>query len=283
MADTVTWMVETGVDEEPENRLIASLEAMGGVEVQVRKLIPFGEGLQPGPKTPPPDGPVVYHGCLQGAKWVQENTDWTPGAIANNPAFRCRSYYPVFREFLLNRRHLFLPFGSLEERKDDLFDWLGAEDCIFVRPDDNDKPFTGQLVKRESWDEDIKLMGFYKERVHPDTLVVVTEPRNIIKEWRFFIRGTEVLTGSVYRKGPHTSVREVVTKPDMGAVLAAKAAYHAVQVGYDPDPLWVMDICETTQREIKLLEVGGFSCAGVYACDTDIIAEAATDAARRQP
>jgi len=277
----VTWMVETGLDPEAEERLLDSLAILPNVEVQVRKLVPFGEGLQPGPGTEP-EGPIVFHGSLQGAKWVQENTDWRPGAIANNPRLRCSSYYPVFGEHLLNRRHLFLPFGCMEAMKDDLFEWLGEADCIFVRPDANDKPFTGQLVRREKWDEDMQLIGFYKERVRPDTMCVVAAPQNVGKEWRFFVKGREVLTGSVYRKGPYTPVREVV---DMDTapwpwILAEELANHAVNGGYQPDPIWVLDLCMDADDQLRLLEVGSFSCAGIYDCDTDVIARAVTEIAR---
>jgi len=281
MTDAVTWMVETGLDPDSENRLLASLEALGGVEVRLRKGIPFGQGLNPGPKKPPREGPVIYHGSLNGAAWVQANTDWSPGAIANNAAFRCRSYYPAFGDYLLNSRHVFLPFGSLETMKNDLFDLLGADDCIFIRPDNNDKPFTGKLVKREEWAEDMKLLGFY-DVVTPDLMVVVARPQNVTDECRFFIQGGRVLTGSLYRKNVYTQQHQTLTFRDGGALwdMAESLAKHAVEVGYNPDPIWVMDLCRGTNGLIRLLEVGGFCGAGLYACDTDIIAEAATELAR---
>ena|GEM_PF-3353154 len=279
MIEYVTWMVETGLDPEAEERLLDSLAILPNVEVQVRKLVPFGEGLQPGPGTEP-EGPIVFHGSLQGAKWVQENTTWRPGAIANNPKLRCQSYYHVFNEYLLNRRHLFLPFGCFEERKEDLFDWLGEDDCIFVRPDANDKPFTGQLVKRETWDEDLKQIGFYDEVVTPETLCVVCAPQNIREEYRFFIRDGEVLTGSLYRKNAHTSQYTAVSAVSEPWAMAKLMAARAKRVGFEPDPIWVLDLCKDAQKRTRVLEVGSFSCAGLYDCNTDILARVVTEIAR---
>lgn len=279
MTETVTWMVETGLDEENEKRLLASLNAMNGVEVQIRKLVPFGEGLQPGPSKEP-EGPIVFHGSLQGAKWVQENTRWRPGAIANNPRLRCQSYYHVFNEYLLNRRHLFLPFGCFEDRKEDLFDWLGEDDCIFVRPDANDKPFTGQLVTRKTWAEDLEMIGFYDDVVTPETLCVVCAPQNIREEYRFFIQDGEVLTGSMYRKSAYTSEYTAVSEVAEPWAMAKLMAGLAKRKGYEPDPIWVLDMCKDAQRRTRVLEVGSFSCAGLYDCDTDILARVVTEIAR---
>jgi len=280
MTTPVRWAVETGLDEAAENRLLASLEALDGVEVQIRKLIPFGQGLNPGSAGSGGDTPTVFHGSLQGAKWVQENTDWWPGAIANNPRLRCSSYYQVFNEYLFNRRHLFLPFGCFEDRKEDLFDWVGEDDCIFVRPDSNDKPFTGQLVKRETWDEDLKLIGFYDEVVTPETMCVVCAPQNVKEEYRFFVRDGDVLTGSLYRKGPYTSEYTEVTEADAPWEMAKRMAITAKNKGYNPDPVWVIDLCKDAQGEFRVLEVGSFSCAGIYACNTDILARVVTEVAR---
>ncbi|MEM7317124.1 MAG: hypothetical protein AAF497_28655, partial [Planctomycetota bacterium] len=44
-------------------------------------------------------------------------------------------------------------------------------------------------------------------------------------------------------------------------------------MGYSPDPVWIIDICQTSDGEYHLLEIGGFSFADLYSCDkTDIVA-----------
>ena len=279
MTDNVRWVVETGLDVDAENRLLGSLNGMNGIEVVVRKNIPLGQGLNPGAAGSGGDLPIVFHGSLQGAKWVQENTDWEPGAIANNDAFRCRSYYPIFGKHLLNRRHLFMPFGCLEERRDDLFKWLGEDDCIFVRPDNNDKPFAGQLVRREKWDEDMALVGFY-DSVTPDLMVVVAEPQNITHEYRFFVHDGEVLTGSMYRESAYTMGTREARDVEEPWAMARIFAQRAKGLGYNPDPIWSLDVCKDAENQTRILEVGSFSCAGIYECDTDILAKAATKIAR---
>jgi hypothetical protein len=48
---------------------------------------------------------------------------------------------------------------------------------------------------------------------------------------------------------------------------------------YQPDPVWIMDICRTAGGSIHLLEIGGFSFANLYACDKGAIVAAVSQAA----
>jgi hypothetical protein len=261
----VTWVVETGIEPAYEKVLLKSIQKTGS-KAFVRKVLPFGEGM-----LDPPDlsGHVVFHGSLQGAQWVREHTDWKPGAIENTSQLECRYYYPRLGPRLLNREHTFLPFGCLEERKDDLFRWLGEADCIFLRPDSNRKPFSGQIIRKEQWNEDIGLASFYG--VDPEVMVVVARPQVVRAEWRFFVCRGQVVTGSCYRRGDQR-VRKRADEKRMD--VARNMLAFALSQGYDPDPVWVLDICEDGAGEYRILEVGGFSSAGLYACNTHLLVQA---------
>jgi hypothetical protein len=48
---------------------------------------------------------------------------------------------------------------------------------------------------------------------------------------------------------------------------------------YQPDPAWVLDICRTATGDYRLLEIGGFSFADLYACDKNDVVAAVSAAA----
>jgi hypothetical protein len=52
-------------------------------------------------------------------------------------------------------------------------------------------------------------------------------------------------------------------------------------VSWRPDPVLVMDLCESDGK-IYLLELNSFSCSGLYACDLDAVVEAASKIARSE-
>jgi len=189
---TVTWVIETGIEPDYEQRLIASVK-VAGLPFHERKMLPFGEGMKP----PIIEGPVIFHGSLQGAAWIREHLPWTPGAIEHPHAFFCRYYYPRLQGFLLNEEHLFMPFGELQGRREFLMEVLGDDGCLFMRPDSHRKTFTGTLVNTETWERDIELLGFYD--VPPEEMVVVCRPQNVNEEYRFWVVDGKLVTGSRYR------------------------------------------------------------------------------------
>ncbi len=58
-------------------------------------------------------------------------------------------------------------------------------------------------------------------------------------------------------------------------------AKSVLQIDYQPESVWVLDVCKTNDNQYHLLEIGGFSFAGLYACDKDAIVEAVSAAALR--
>lgn len=213
----------------------------------------------------PPNDCVITYACLDVAKYIRRNTNWIPGVYYTPERYNCTSYYPVFGEYLLNSNYIMLPFGELIRRKEYLYEKLGQDRCVFIRPNRGDKIFTGQVVEKEYFEKDVGYFGFYD--VAPDELVVVAEPYNIEAEWRLIIVNNKPITASLYKE--NNIVGSEPGCPPQVYTLANKLA-----LMYSPDTAWVMDICRTKGGEYKLLEIGCFSCAGLYQCDrNDIVRE----------
>ena len=217
---------------------------------------------------------VVFYGSLETAKNVIKTRPWIPGAFYTPENYRCCKYYPVFGKYLLNGdRYGIYPYGELLRMKDLIFEAFGEDRAIFIRPDDGEKSFTGQLILKENYEKDVGFCGFYG--INPEALVVVSAPKNIVAEWRFFIGEGKVIAGSLY-KNWSGSVR--VPEVEEGA----RAFADSVCGLYSPDGMWVLDICKVASRNYYVLEIGCMSCAGIYACDTDKIAEVATRVAIKE-
>jgi hypothetical protein len=260
----ITWAIETGIETEYEMKLVESAKKFG-CNVYSPSFIPFGVGLAD--PLLEVEGRIIFHGSLQGAKHAREDHGWE--VHENAEELCCKYYYPRLIGKILNTPHTFIPYGCLNLVKEGLFKSFGQEDCIFVRPDSNRKIFTGTLVKREFWKERVELIGFYE--VKPEELCVVAPPVNIEKEWRFFVSNGKIITGSLYRDGSR-SVRVLANEADTAS--AKELLDYCTEQGYNPDSIWVMDMCETRAGRRCILEVGSFSSSGLYACDTDKIVEA---------
>jgi hypothetical protein len=209
---------------------------------------------------------VVFHGSIEMATRLTEMCPWRPAVYCNWTNFECSTYYCHFGQYLLNDDYVMLPFGELRRRREFLFESFGRDGAIFVRPNSCRKSFTGQLAHGDTFDKDVEFMAFYD--VPPETIVVVSSPKEISREWRFLVAAGRVVACSLYKTGGKLAKRADVES-------AAQALANELAAGdFQPDRAWVLDICETAAGDFRLLEIGSFSCAELYACDLAAVVSA---------
>ncbi|MFO0924893.1 MAG: ATP-grasp domain-containing protein [Pirellulales bacterium] len=195
------------------------------------------------------------------------------GVFATVEHFFCSYYYAHLGKYLLNRDYIMIPFAEIPRCQDFLFQSLGRSDRLFVRPDSPLKLFTGMTISRSTFERDIQFMGFYD--FPREALVVVSSPKTIVAEWRYVIADRRVVAGSQYMDGSTLIARST---EDSRALAFAQSV---LESGFEPDPVWVLDVCKTDDGQYHLLEIGGFSFAGLYACDKEaIVGEVSKVAAR---
>ena len=209
---------------------------------------------------------VVVHGDLDLVRRVQNDRLWVPGAFATVSHYFCSYYYPRLAPYLLNKKYLMLPYGDVPRQQSLLYEVLGRHETLFIRPDSPLKLFTGQTIARADFDKEYEFIGF--NEFPAETLVVVSQPQELVSEWRYVIARDRVVTGSQYKLNG-----KLVSSPavDAGALAFAETI---VATGYAPDPVWVLDIGMISDGSYHIVETGGFSFAGLYACDKDLVVEA---------
>lgn len=208
----------------------------------------------------PVDSCVVVSGDLDMVERVRDADIWHPGVFADIEKYFCTAYYPELGRYLLNSNYVMLPLGEISRRRDFLFETVGQADRLFIRPDSPLKTFTGDVVSRDSLDHDLEYFAF--RDAGPDHLVVVSTPAEIQSEWRFIVVDGQVITGSLYKRED-----DLVAEPVNDGEAFSYAQSVCNETGYSPERVWVLDICQTTNGMFHVLEVGGFSLAGLYACD----------------
>jgi hypothetical protein len=220
----------------------------------------------------PKDVCVVSHGDIELVTRIHRDKRWTPGAFCTVENFHCSNYLCHFGQFWVNSDYVMLPFGELSRQRDFLFDSLGKDNRLFIRPDSPLKLFTGQVATRDKFDADLEFMGFYE--FPASELVIVSSPKTIEKEWRFVVASGIVSAGCLYQTGT-----EQTYHPEYDPVafdLASTIAAHC----YQPDPVWIVDICKTSGNEYHLLEIGGFSFSDLYACNKTDVVSAVSEVAK---
>lgn len=262
------WVIEKDIFQENLARLTKVLDKRGIPHVQAT-YVPFAsaielDGVQP-------DGrPYFVYGSLQLNRALQRNRipGWESGALmfCNLPAFECTRYFPCFGEHIVQKDYVMLPLGEMDRRKEFLFDTLGSNGCLFVRPNDGFKSFCGQVISEDTWTRDMNTLKLYD--AFPETLCIVARPQNILREWRLVIAEQDdfqvVVAHSQYKHNDQLTILQETPKEVL------TYAESLLNSGYEPDSMWTMDIAETADG-LGLLEVGSLSAAGWYDCDLDAI------------
>ena len=263
----ITWIVETNVffgDYDQELKIVDTIKKLG------IKVIPVGwQMIYNEDQIPFQTGPCVFLGSLQLAKKLRSRIDLCESIWCDLKQFDCIKYYPHLREHLLNQDYVILPFGVLPHKKDLLYNALGESNALFIRPCRGDKIFGGKLVYKEHFDKDVEYFGFYDD--DPENLVLIARPQNIVNEWRFFVVGKKVITGSQYYDHRELSYTRVI---ESDPIFSLAQKYAEI---WQPEEMFTIDLCETKDGQIKILEIGAFSCSGQYDCDIEKIVLSATE------
>jgi hypothetical protein len=140
-----------------------------------------------------------------------------------------------------------------------------------VRPDSPLKLFTGQTISLDEFDKDYEFLGF--NAFPPETLIVVSSAQDLVCEWRFVVVQNRVVAGSQYKEG-----QQIVSLPvnENAAIAFAK---QVVASGFSPDPVWVLDVGRLSDGSYHVIEAGGSSFSGLYACNKEDVVREVTKVA----
>lgn len=145
---------------------------------------------------------------------------------------------------------------------------------IFIRPDLDLKHFSGQVINSiecADWLKDAMSLpeesGTYA--MTKDMKVCISEPVNIDAEWRYFVVGGKIVSGSMYRRG-----KQLYKKRELDEKVLTEAQTFAD--GWLPDECCVMDLA-LVNGEVKIVEFNCINASGFYDNDVDAVFKALWD------
>ena len=133
----------------------------------------------------------------------------------------------------------------------------------FTRPSNDDKRYAGIVMKAGEiidWFNDMMSVPEGSYRAEPDVKVVLDQPKKILAEWRWFIVGGKIVSGSMYRA--HDQMR-LIRETDQQVIDEAQGIADI----WLPCDCVVMDTALTFQG-VKVIEFNCINSSGFY--DNDI-------------
>ena len=255
------WVLQNNLFQEAEwDNLVRALERRD-IPYSVHKVVPFIGELEPDLYLP--DREAICFGSYA-MRHVAKRKGWKPGVYDLEP-YDHEEQMRHWGRHMLNADAYVLPFSAVR-----------LERPMFVRPTTDCKYFTGAVFQPEEfrdWQHKVvDLHEDYGDSLTGDTSVMVCEPKNVAVEVRFWIVDEKPITASVYKRGGRVIYDSVV---DQRFWTLAWALVTPISVDkWNPVRAFVVDICETGDGELKVVEINTINAAGFYAGDVAKIVEA---------
>lgn len=129
----------------------------------------------------------------------------------------------------------------------------------FIKPSSDTKAFNGGVIEaNETIEEYINRTP--RQSYWMQEIALISELKEIDKEYRFFVLKDQVLTGSMYMDNKVVTVSSNVPHD-----VWQKAEEYAKL--YMPSELFGMDIAVMKNGEYRIMEYNPFNCCGIYDCD----------------
>lgn len=264
------WLIEAGVYGAEAEPLAAEVRRQG----MTTEVVPFtaltkDAALVSGDRRLGDGDCVIGYGTFPFARQIQLHRGWVPGAWCNQENLNCTSWFAHFGKYLLNQDYLVMPGVEAIRQQDWIYHVLGRDGQVFVRPAGCQKLFTGRCVAKAGF-----ATALAPTRYDTATLVVVSSPSALGREWRLVIAEDRVIAASQYcDQGRKALARGC---PDE-VVAFAEAAL--TDVSWRPDPVFMMDLCES-RGALWLVELSAFSTSWLYECDLALVVPTVSDVAR---
>lgn len=252
------WLLQEFVDT---HKLAEALDRLR-IGYSWHKVVPFVADLIPEPDVPDPNSVVMFGSY---SLWrFAELRGYKPGVFKLRPFVHEEAWHP----YLLNGADA--NFLTLRDIPGNLPDdgrlW-------FLRPVDDSKEEPGNV---KSTSEIIRLaenvLALNEDDIphgslRHDTLLMLTQPVQIQREWRLWVVDGKIVTWSLYKEGSRVLYRHEIDED------ALRFAQEMVDLNAGYARAFVLDVCRTPDG-LKMLETNCINAAGFYAADLVSLAAA---------
>ena len=202
---------------------------------------------------------------------VAKRYGWVPG-VFKNENFDMRVFHKMWGTEMLNFDGQFHKLGEVPS----------FEGARFIRPVHDTKSFTGQLINGdefEKWRQQLYELRHEYTTLDLNTEVMVATPKKLVNEARFFVVDKEVISGSTYRVGGRVLYKHIDRNFPLGIPLLEYAERHCVAstselMPWTPAEAFVLDVGQTDEGKLKIIEVNCLNTSGFYDNDMTAVVKA---------
>lgn len=255
----IHWIVQNNLIREKTLKAVTGALSHEGISFSEVKSIPFSDELPELNQT----GEInVFYGSTTLVMNAFRRFGSGKGIFYDPDRFNMQRFLMEWGSKMLNHDAKVLTFAQVVALNEP------DESLWFVRPVEDDKSFSGRIM---AFEEIRMLEAGLKDSNNPylgeETLVVISSPKTIDKEWRLFVVDRQIISVCRYAMNGELNV----DKDDYPQELAEFAQTCINQ--YLPDTAFVMDIALSNNR-YAIIECNCFNDSGFYDHDIPAILKA---------
>lgn len=258
------WILQSNLyHEEGMVELLATLERYSIPHSQ-HKVVPFVGELEPDIDV---SGSVICFGSYA-MRHIAKKKGWSPG-VFDLEGVDFDVQYNHWGTLMLNADARVMRFADVS---------LPVGECRFIRPVEDLKTFAGALFDAEefqAWQHKVvNLKEDDGSTLTADTKVLVAYPKQIQREFRFWVVNGRVVTGCQYKAGSRVLYDTLVeTGAEWLASWIADTSGFALNGGWQPAKAYVLDIARIGY-DYKIVEINTINAAGLYKANVPKLVEA---------
>jgi len=237
----LTWAIQKYLSDADAEKMISACHSNGNPVIEIEDLKK--------PLDIPSDSPTMFYGSLGLTIPAKLKDKWNPGVVINDK-FDYEVWHNNWGANCLNEGAVFTIEKYCEHQ------WF-AEEFKFIRPCLDNKLFTGAVMSYQEFCD----WAFVFTMIAPEALqarIVVSDLKKVTEEWRVFMVGSSVSTGSLYQ-------RDNVAKQEPLPQEVITFAEEIAKV-WTPAHIFTLDIGRH-DGHLRVIETGSFNSAGLYGSD----------------
>jgi len=235
-------LIRTSVFNEIKNALLAD-----GISFEEVKVIPFSNEL---PTIGKPDSFNIYYGSTTLILNAYSNEQTKKGIFYDKELFSFKTYFDKWQSNMLNFDSEILTLNQIVKSI--------TQGQWFLRPIYDDKSFSGRVMSFEEIIEfESKLSDSNNPYLDENTLVAISKPKTIAKEWRHFIVNKQIVSSSRYAELGKVSKSSQDVPSDLLEFVKNRCEE------YVPNDIFVMDTA-LHNNTYKIVECNCFNDTGFY-------------------
>jgi hypothetical protein len=247
-----TWVVQSNLPGSDTLRLLRRACDDIGFAVHEVSITP----RQPSLPIDLPAAPLIVHGATTLVTLASADRRFLHGVFCDLHEFTHSAYQREFGTAYLNHAAELVTWDQAIAK-------LNAGESFFVKPPDDLKAFTGFVATKLALQKKLETLS-----KHPEILperIVIGPCHEVDAEWRLFIVGRKIISGSMYRPSADSYIPSDLID----------FASHAIQT-WQPAPVFVLDVARVCSHW-KIVECNCFSWSRFYESDVTSIVRAVSE------